>query len=361
MKPALKSSRFGMVRGLRGRPPWRLLPVLIVFFFCFGIYADESTNALESLRGLTMGAHWSVKYVAPTNTSAKAGVARALQALLDRLEGQMSTWRNDTDLARFNASRRVDWFPVPRETALVVTEAQRISRLTEGAFDVTVDPLVRLWGFGPRGRPGVVPSVEAIKEVQTKIGWRRLEVRSDPSALKKGIPELSVDLSAIAPGFAADEMGRWLESRGVTNYLADVGGELRARGRDPRGRPWRVGIEQPLVDRREIGSVVALDNLSLATSGDYRNFFEKAGRRYAHILDPRTGRSTAHVASVSIAHPSAMTADALATALMVLGAEAGMKLAREQGWPVRFVVRDGETLRTLATPQFERLAVEPAK
>ena len=350
-----------MARGLRGGLPWRLLPVLTSFFFSFGINADESTNALESLRGLTMGAHWSVKYVVPTNAPVKAEVASALQAQLDRLEGQMSTWRNDTDLARFNTSRRSDWFPVPRETALVVTEAQRISRLTEGAFDVTVEPLVRLWGFGPRGQPGAVPSDEAIKKVQTQIGWRHLEVRSDPSALKKTIPTLSVDLSALAPGFAADEMGRWLESRGVTNYLADVGGELRARGRDPRGRPWRVGIEQPLADRREIGHVVALDNLSLATSGDYRNFFEKAGRRYAHILDPRTGRPTAHVASVSIAHPSAMTADALATALMVLGAEAGMKLAREQGWPVRFVVREGETLRTLATPQFERLAVGPAK
>ncbi len=350
-----------MVGGL----PCRLLSALAAFFFCLGINADESTNALESLRGLTMGAHWSVKYLAPptspTNAPAKAEVTRALQALLDRIEGQMSTWRNDTDLARFNASRRSDWFPVPRETALVVTEAQRISRLTEGAFDVTVEPLVRLWGFGPRGRPGAVPSVEAIQEVRTKIGWRQLEVRSDPSALKKTLPELSVDLSALAPGFAADEVGRWLESRSITNYLTDVGGELRARGRDPRGRPWRVGIEQPLADRREIGSVLALDNLSLATSGDYRNFFEKAGRRYAHILDPRTGRPTAHVASVSIAHPSAMTADALTTALMVLGAEPGMKLAREQGWPARFVVREGETLRVFATPQFERLAVGPAK
>lgn len=350
-----------MLFGLRGGRLGRFLPALAALFLGSAINADESINGLESLRGFTMGAGWSVKYVAPSKDPAKVEVSRALQALLDRLEGQMSTWRNDTDLARFNAARRMEWFPVPRETVLVVTEAQRMSRLTDGAFDVTVEPLVRLWGFGPRGKPGAVPSAKAVREVQAKIGWRHLEVRLDPPALKKAVPELSVDLSALTPGFAADEIGRWLEGRGVTNYLTDVGGELRARGRDPRGQAWRVGIERPVEGKREIGCVVALDNLSLATSGDYRNFFIKDGRRYAHIVDPRPGRPTEHVAAVSIAHPSAMTADALATALMVLGPEQGMKLAREQGWPVQFVVREGNVLRTTATQQFERLVVEPAK
>lgn len=357
----MKPARLEILRGLRSGSLWRSLAASLVLLFGSGINAVESTNTLESLRGFTMGAGWSVKYVVPSNVLAKAEVSRALQTLLDRLEGQMSTWREDTDLARFNAARRTDWFLVPRETALVVAEAQRISRLTDGAFDVTVEPLVRLWGFGPRGRPGVVPSAKAIREVRAKMGWRNLDVRLDLPVLKKAVPELSVDLSALAPGFAADEIGRWLEGRGVTNYLADVGGELRARGRDPRGQMWRVGLERPVEGKREIGRVIALDNVSLATSGDYRNFFEKAGRRYAHILDPRTGWPTEQMAAVSIVHPSTMTADALATALMVLGPEAGMKLAREQNWPVQFVVRDGEALRTTATPQFERLVVESVK
>ncbi len=360
----MKMEQSRTMRGFESRRLWHLLSLLLAVFFSFGADAVESansTNAMESLRGLTMGAGWSVKYIVPAKAPVKTEVHRALQSLLDRLEGQMSTWRDDTDLARFNAARRTDWFPVPRETVLVVIEAQRISKLTGGAFDVTVESLVRLWGFGPRGRLGVVPSAAAIEEAQAKIGWRHLDARLDLPVLKKAIPALSVDLSALAPGFAADEIGRWLELRGVTNYLAEVGGELRARGHDSRGRPWRVGIERPVDDNREIARVVALDNLSLATSGDYRNFFIKDGRRYAHIVDPRTGRPTEHVAAVSIAHPSAMTADALATALMVLGPEQGMKLAREQGWPVQFVVREGNVLRTTATPQFERLVVESAK
>jgi len=352
----MKLERIMRAHGLMGwHRPCRLAALLVAFLYS-SLIAVEAADTLESLRGFTMGTSWSVKYLAPANAPAKAEVGRALQALLDRLEGQISTWRDDTDLSRFNAARSADWFPMPRQTAQIAMEAQRISELTGGAFDVTVDPIVRLWGFGPHGRPGTVPSAQAIEEARVKVGWQKLAVRLDPPALKKSLAALSVDLSALAPGFAADEIGGWLETHGITNYLADAS-ELRARGRDSGGRPWRVGVERPVPGRREVDRVLSLDNVSLATSGDYRNFFEKEGRRYTHIVDPRTGQADARVAAVTVAHPLAMTADALATGLMVLGPEAGMKLAREQRWAVQFIVRDGRSLRRMTTPEFDRLVV----
>ena len=265
----------------------------------------------------------------------------------------MSTWRADSELSRFNHSQNTNWFAVSGETARVTAEAQRISKLTEGAFDVTVLPFLKLWGFGARAKPRRVPSTAEIAAVRVSVGWEKLEVRLNPPALRKSVGELQVDLSGIAPGFAADELGDWLETHGVTNYLADVGGELRAHGIDPRGDGWRVGIERPENQARIVDVVVTLGNGSLATSGDYRNFFEQGGKRYGHILNPRTGSpSESAVASVSVTHESAMTADALATALMVLGVERGMEFSRREGLAVRFVERKNGKLVESMSPSF---------
>ena len=300
-----------------------------------------------------MGSHWSVKYVAPSGTPDRLVVQRAMQTHLDQLESQMSTWRADSELSRFNHSQNTNWFAVSGETARVTAEAQRISKLTEGAFDVTVLPFLKLWGFGARAKPRRVPSTAEIAAVRVSVGWEKLEVRLNPPALRKSVGELQVDLSGIAPGFAADELGDWLETHGVTNYLADVGGELRAHGIDPRGDGWRVGIERPENQERLVDVVVTLGNGSLATSGDYRNFFEQGGKRYGHILNPRTGSpSESAVASVSVTHESAMTADALATALMVLGVERGMEFSRREGLAVRFVERKNGKLVESMSPSF---------
>lgn len=322
---------------------------------CIGGVAKKSASSasLVSLRGLTMGSHWSVKYVAPSGAPDRLVVQRAMQTHLDRLESQMSTWRADSELSRFNHSQNTNWFAVSGETARVTAEAQRISKLTEGAFDVTVLPFLKLWGFGARAKPRRVPATAEIAAVRASVGWEKLDVRLNPPALRKSVSELQVDLSAIAPGFAADELGDWLEKHGVTNYLADVGGELRAHGIDPRGDGWRVGIERPENQARMVDVVVTLGNGSLATSGDYRNFFEQGGKRYGHILNPRTGSpSESAVASVSVTHESAMTADALATALMVLGVERGMEFSRREGLAVRFVERKNGKLVESMSPSF---------
>lgn len=340
---------------------WRLFPILFVVVFvvagCIGGANQRgSARPLVSLRGLTMGSHWSVKYTVPDSVHDRIGVQRALQSVLDRLESQMSTWRDDSELSRFNHSQSTEWFAVPIETARIVAEAQRISKLTEGAFDVTVLPLLKLWGFGSRTQPQRVPAPVEVAAARVSVGWKKLEVRMAPPALRKMVGGLQVDLSGIAPGFAADELGSWLEGRGIANFLVDVGGELRARGTDLRGDPWRVGIERPANSERVVDAVVSLNNVALATSGDYRNFFEQAGKRYSHIFDPRTGApSQSGVASVSVVHPSAMTADALATALAVMGMESGLELAQREGWAVRYVERrDGELLK-LMTPAFRQM------
>ena len=325
-----------------------------------------------TLHGLTMGSTWSAKYRSATNSPPPRVVELAFQARLDDLEQQMSTWRADSDLSRFNASRNTNWFPVPRDTAVVVREALEVSRLTDGAFDVTVFPLVQLWGFGPGGKKGRVPSDAEIAAALKRVGWRMLEARLDPPALRKSQADVAVDLSALCPGFASDCLGELFEARGIRDYLVEVGGEFRARGNGTLGPGWRVGVERPEAragdlqspssahdhatdggykpPARALAATVTLTNQSLATSGDYRNFFAVASRRYSHHLDPRTGWPTeSTIASVSVVHSSTMHADALGTGLTVLGFEKAWALAQREKLGVLFILREGERLTQRAT------------
>ena len=318
---------------------------------------------LVAVGGLTMGGTWSAKLPRlPVSVSA-AELEAAAGALLDRLEGQMSTWRPESDLSRFNRYHGTDWFPVPRELAEVVAAAGRVSEQTGGAFDVTVGPLVNLWGFGAdqaAGRAGVVPSEEAIAGARAHVGYRLLESRLSPPALRKADPAVYADLGGIAKGYAAGAVAEYLDSLGATDYLVAVGGELRARGLSHLGRPWRAGIETPTPDVRRVLRQVELRDASLSTSGDYRNFFDAGGRRYSHEIDPRTGRPAENApASVSVVHPSAAYADAMATALMVLGPERGYDLAVRLDLSVLIVTRGEGRFDARATPAFERTAPSP--
>jgi thiamine biosynthesis lipoprotein len=242
----------------------------------------------------------------------------------------------------------------------VVNQAQAASAESDGAFDVTVGPLVQLWGFGPEksgAQIGKIPSDSAIASVRSHVGYHLLECRLNPPALRKVDPGVYVDLGGIAKGFAAQAVADALESRGVNNCLVAVGGELRAHGVCQTGRPWPVGIETPTPDIRRVFATLELNNASLSTSGDYRNFYELNGSRYCHEIDPRTGRPIpAGLASVSIVDPSGTHADAMATALMVLGPEKGYALARRKKWPVLFIIREADQFRTLTTPEFDRLS-----
>jgi len=317
----------------------------------------EPTPTPVTFSGPTMGTWFTVKVVdLPQDLEADA-LEREILDALGAMEALMSTYDPDSELSGLNRFEGADWFAVSAQTAAVVDEALQIGELTDGAFDVTVAPLVRLWNFGPARRTiDRVPSDAEIEAVKARVGFRQIEVRRSPPGVRKARGDVSIDLSGIAKGFGADRLAEHLDRRGIRNYMVDVGGEVKARGRNPRGKPWQIAVESPLTSTREIQRVIPLDGLAVATSGDYRNYFEQDGVRYCHIVDPRTGRPITHkLASVSVLDPSCMRADALATALMVLGPEAGYNFARKHELAVLLVIHGDAGFVEKMTPPFERV------
>lgn len=224
--------------------------------------------------------------------------------------------------------------------------------MTDGAFDITVGPLVNLWGFGPDGRPEEVPSAEALQQVKDRTGYQHLKLRDNPPAVSAE-PAQYLDLSAIAKGFGVDQVAKYLESEGISAYLVEIGGEIRVNGQKPDGTAWRLAVEEPSGEGRQVNRIVALQQAAMATSGDYRNYYESQGQRYSHTIDPVTGKPISHsLASVTVITENCMTADALATAFNVMGFERANDLAVEQNLAAYFIVRRGDGFETHATPAF---------
>lgn len=293
-----------------------------------------------NLDGKTMGTSYSVRYVTGDDTPSAAKIQAEIDKRLELVNDQMSTYRPGSELSRFNASRAVDKpFPVSAATTEVVLEALRINRVTDGALDVTVGPLVNLWGFGPEGRPDKVPSAAELERRRAWTGIDKLSVQGN--ALVKSIPELYVDLSSIAKGYGVDVIAQYLQSQQVKNYMVDIGGEVRTRGHNGEKKPWRIAIERPTAGMEQKAQlVIQPGEMSIATSGDYRNYFEQDGVRYSHTIDPVTGKPIHHhLVSVTVLSPTCMAADGLSTGLNVLGPERGMALANLMGIPVFMIVK----------------------
>jgi thiamine biosynthesis lipoprotein len=293
-----------------------------------------------NLDGKTMGTSYSVRYVTGDDTPSAAKIQAEIDKRLELVNDQMSTYRPDSELSRFNASRAVDKpFPVSAATTEVVLEALRINRVTDGALDVTVGPLVNLWGFGPEGRPDKVPSAAELERRRAWTGIDKLSVQGN--ALVKSIPELYVDLSSIAKGYGVDVIAQYLQSQQIKNYMVDIGGEVRTRGHNGEKKPWRIAIERPTAGMEQKAQlVIQPGEMSIATSGDYRNYFEQGGVRYSHTIDPVTGKPIHHhLVSVTVLSPTCMAADGLSTGLNVLGPERGMALANLMGIPVFMIVK----------------------
>lgn len=293
-----------------------------------------------NLDGKTMGTSYSVRYVTGDDTPSAAKIQAEIDKRLELVNDQMSTYRPGSELSRFNASRAVDKpFPVSAATTEVVLEALHINRVTDGALDVTVGPLVNLWGFGPEGRPDKVPSAAELERRRAWTGIDKLSVQGN--ALVKSIPELYVDLSSIAKGYGVDVIAQYLQSQQVKNYMVDIGGEVRTRGHNGEKKPWRIAIERPTAGMEQKAQlVIQPGEMSIATSGDYRNYFEQGGVRYSHTIDPVTGKPIHHhLVSVTVLSPTCMAADGLSTGLNVLGPERGMALANLMGIPVFMIVK----------------------
>jgi len=304
--------------------------------------------------GGIMGTQYVVKIVDFPQGDSAVRLRRAVDERLAELEGLLSNYDPDSDVSRFNDTKDGQWMNLSGEIAEVAGESARIGELTGGAFDVTCSPLVSLWGFGP-GRRALTraPTDEQIAEAMAAAGVDRIEYRLDPPALRKTSPEVRIDLSGVAKGYAVDQIALMLRSAGIASFLVDIGGEVRAQGVNPEGQPWRIGIEVPLPGVRSIHRVVNLADTALATSGDYRNYFVQEGKRRSHIIDPRTGRPIEHrLTSVSVMHPSCARADALATGLMVLGPDDGYRLALEQKLAVLMIVDTDSGFDERMTPEF---------
>lgn len=311
------------------------------------------------LSGRAMGTRWSAKVSQPPATFNAADVERRLAERLEELEQKFSSYRTQSIVSRFNAEPTTEWVPVPRDVAQVGAECARISALTRGAFDVTVAPLVALWGFGPQGEARRPPADDEINVARARVGWTKLETRAEPPALRKRDANLMVDFSSMAKGFAADAMSEVLTSLRARDHLVQVGGDVKTAGAAEHARGWTLGIEtpQPSVDAGPVAAVVVLaEGAALSTSGDSRNAFVHDGRRYGHIIDPRTGRPVAsHLASVSVVRASCAESSALATGLFVLGPDEGLRVAEAQGIAALFLVREGNAIVRRATPEFDQV------
>lgn len=313
-------------------------------------------TASAALAGATMGTTWSARLALPRGRT-EAEARHAIQAALDDVVAQMSTWEPDSDITRYNRAA-TGWQTLPAGFFHVLSHALALAEDSGGAYDPTVGPLVNAWGFGPHQRAFEPPSPSAIEAARTRCGWRRVQLDAQhQAALQPGGAYL--DLSSIAKGYGVDRAAMALDALGITQYLVEVGGELRARGKRPDGQPWRVAIEVPDASDDHALALPLRDH-SIATSGDYRRHAGSGDERYAHTIDPRTGLPVRNgLASVTVLHPGCMQADALATALTVLGEEEGLAYARRHELAALFILRERDAWRVVATPAFQALAAIP--
>lgn len=293
----------------------------------------------RSLNGEAMGTTWSIKLYSPISDEQFNTISEESIHLLSDLDQKLSTYKENSEISRFNRSPDTGWQEVSEEFAELVTQALRISELSNGAFDITVSPLVDLWGFSRDSKDNIAfPDTDELTRVKATTGYRHLQARIHPPALKKAMPEVHIDLSAIAKGYAADRLATLLEMHGIINYLAEVGGELKASGISKELRPWLIGVEKPVPGWREIMRAVEVRGNGVATSGDYRNFIEIDGTRYSHTIDPRNGMPTPYKgASVTVIADSSVSADAWATALFILPKDEALGLAEQHRLGVYYV------------------------
>jgi FAD:protein FMN transferase len=352
-----------------------------------GLTGCAATSRPVVLQGEGLGSTWSVKLAAAPPVESGV-VRRGIQARVDEVARHLSRWDSSSRISEINAASSDDWQSVPPVLFEPLSYALRLAADTGGAFDPTVAPLVDVWGFGTAGRRYEPPTADAIRAARGRTGYSRIALDSEARRVRKPAG-MQLDLSSMTHGFAADRVAGYLNDLGVSSYLVDVGSEIRARGESPEGGAWRVAVERPPDEsapyERQNGSdsnsaagsrsrtasdagtshardpdappglmhVVRLRDAGIATSGNYRYYFDYNGRRYSHRIDPRTGAPVTHdLASVTVIDPLCLHADALATALTVLGPDEGMKYATDRNIAALFILRIGEQLVEKMTPRF---------
>lgn len=331
-------------------PSLRLQIGLILSFSCsiflvstVASSQDDVTVPFE-ISGKTMGPiAYKVVIAEHPDSITPIEIQERVSGVLEKINQLMSTYRPDSDVSRFNRSQSTEFQIVDPMTATVVARAIEISQVTDGAFDITVGPAVNLWDFGPKNLDFKIPTVSQTDQIKSSIGYQHLEVQINPPAIRKNVSTVNIDLSAIAKGYAVDQVASALDSLGCLNFLVEVGGEIFARGERFNGGKWRIGVERPSDSGVTPGNIAEISDEAMATSGDYRNFHEFDGKRYSHTIDPQTCRPVNHtLASACIIFKDCMTSDALATAMMVMGKDKGQQLCQTLGAEYLLVERDSD-------------------
>ncbi|MDX5407508.1 MAG: FAD:protein FMN transferase [Chromatiaceae bacterium] len=323
---------------------WLATIVLAVLVSCS---PAKPVNQQYQLDGSTMGTYYVVKFYSDTTPDLTA-LKQQIDTELERVNDLMSTYRPESELMRFNRHTDSSAFAISAQTRTVIAEALRIAEQTGGVLDVTVGPLVELWGFGARGRIEHAPDDAVIAQTRTWVGYDKLHLTE--AGLSKDIAQLAVDLSPIAKGYGVDQVAEVLEQQGITDYLVEIGGEMRLKGTKAGQQPWKIAIEKPVSAERAVQRILLPGDMGVATSGDYRNYFEEEGVRYSHLLDPRTGKPiTNRTVSVTVLHPSCMTADGYATALNVMTAQEALAFAEQHQLAVLIVTKTDEGFNELTS------------
>ncbi|MFD2164843.1 FAD:protein FMN transferase [Thalassotalea euphylliae] len=303
------------------------------------------------LQGSTMGTTYNIKVVAKKDAYDLATLQQDIDAALVQVNNEMSTYQKDSEISTFNQSSGEQPLSISPGFRTVLVEALRLGDITNGMLDVTVGPLVNLWGFGPDYKPERVPTPEEQASARARIGLEKIIL--DETGLSKTQPDIYLDLSTIAKGWGVDVVADLLEGKGINNYLVEIGGEMRLKGFKANGTLWHIAVEKPVTSERSVHQVVVPQDNAVATSGDYRNYIEVDGKRYSHIINPETGLPIDHkLVSVTVIHPSSMTADGLSTAIMVMGPEKGLAFAKAQDLAVMMIVKTDDGFEEINTVKF---------
>jgi thiamine biosynthesis lipoprotein len=325
---------------------------VFIFILLFQLVACSSQNeALDKIHGYTMGTSYNVQWrsLASINPSA---TQKDIDQILLIVNQQMSTYQTDSELSIFNAANPPYEQKISPELFNVLEQSFNLYELTGGYFDISVGPIVNLWGFGPDRMPTQLPSQEATKKAQQQVGLT--DVSLGDLSVKK-VKQRYLDLSAIAKGYGVDLVADYLEEQGISHYLVEIGGEMRVKGRKSLEKPWRVAVEKPDENQRSVQKIIEMKTGAMATSGDYRNYFEMNGEQYSHTIDPFTAKPAKHtLASVTVIDESCARADALATAMLVMGAEKAKLFALEHDIKAFLIERSPNGFSEYSTPTFDR-------
>lgn len=332
----------------------RALPVALLLGL---LLAACSSPPAEPVRfsGMTMGTTWIVQVSQLPETVSNEDLNADIETLLEQVNDEMSTWRENSDISRFNRLPAGESLEIPHGFVSVLSLSLELAEQSGGAFDPTVGPLVNLWGFGPEGRVSQAPDEESLAATRQRVGYQRLAF--DPQSHSLTQPGgLYLDFSSIAKGWGVDVVAEHLIELGIEGFLVDIGGDMRMQGARPDGKGWRIAIERPVPGTREIFQIIQPGNAAIATSGTYRQYFESGERRYSHTIDPRTGFPVEHPAiSITVIADNATRADGLATALGVLDPDEGYEWAIERNLAVLWILESGNELNERYTPGFAPL------